>query len=142
MPSRDLLNYVNPKVAIVPQVVADNTVAKSGAIDVSGYESVTFLIETGTLADADATFTVTIKDGADSTQTNHTAVDDAFLLGTEALASFVFSDDSKCFKIGYVGGKKYVSIEIAPANNAGNAPIAAICLLGHPKSMPTANPPN
>jgi hypothetical protein len=40
---------------------------------------------------------------------------DAQLVGTEALASFIFSDDNKCFKVGYSGGKRYVP----PDDHAG-----------------------
>lgn len=141
MASRDLTSNINPKAAIIPQVVSDNTAAKSGAIDTQGYESVTFVVETGVLVDADATFAVVIKDGDTSTQSAHAAVDGAFLIGTTTLASFDFSADSACRKIGYIGAKRYVSIEITPTNNASAAPIAAICVLGHAKVKPAANPP-
>lgn len=142
MASRDLMNSINPKVAIAPVVVSDNTVTKSGAIDAAGFESVTFVIETGTIVDADATFAVVIKDGDTNVQTAHAAVDAVFLIGTNTLASFDFAADNVCRKIGYVGGKRYVSVEITPTNNASAAPIAAICLLGDPKAGPTSNPPN
>jgi hypothetical protein len=48
----------------------------------------------------------------------------ADLLGTLALASFIFSDDNKCFKIGYRGNKRYVKAIVTPANNTGAANIA------------------
>lgn len=142
MASRDLCNRINPKVAIAPVVVSDNTAQKSGAIDTAGFESVTFIIETGPIADVDATFAVVIKDGDTSTQSAHAAVDATFLIGSNTLASFDFAADNACRKIGYVGGKRYVSIEITPTNNASAAPLAAICVLGDAKSNPTANPPN
>ncbi|UOK71706.1 hypothetical protein [Ancylobacter polymorphus] len=142
MASKDLVNNVTPKVAIAPVVVADGTAQVSGAIDTQGYESVTFLIATGTLADADATWTVTVKEGDTSTQGNHTAVADADLIGLESTAGFIFSDDGATRKIGYKGSKRYVSIEIDDVTaNSGNAPMAVIALLGHPRSRPTANPP-
>jgi len=139
----DLMNDVNPKVAIAPITITDNTTLKSGAIDLAGYESCTFVIQTGTLADADATWTVTVKEGSTSTQTAHTAVADADLIGTEALAGITFADDSKAFKIGYKGGQRYCSIEIANGTaNTGSAPFAVTAILGHPNSRPTANPPD
>lgn len=142
MASRDLMNSVHPVVAIAPVVVADGTVQKSAAIDTLGYESVTFIVQLGTLTDADATFAVTVKDGTTSTQSAHADVADDFLIGTEALAGFQFDDDGECRKIGYKGGKRYVSIEIDDVvANTGNVPLAVLCLLGHPKSVPTANPP-
>lgn len=141
MASRDLLNEINPMVAIAPVVVADNTAQASGAIDTKGFESVTFVILTGTLADADAEFTVTVKDGADATQGNHTAVDDVHLVGTEALAGFDQDADSACRKIGYKGGQRYVSIEVVPTGNAAAAPLSVVAILGHPHDVPTSNPP-
>lgn len=143
MASRDLMNNIHPVVAIAPQVVTDGTTLKSGAIDTQGYESVTFVILLGTLADADADWDVTVKEGSTSTQTAHTAVADAELIGTEALAGFDYADDGACRKIGYKGGERYASIEIddTGAPNSGNAPIAVLAILGHPQEAPTANPP-
>lgn len=142
MASRDLMNSVTPVVAIAPVVVTDGTAQTSVAIDTLGYESVTFLIATGTLADADATWAVTVSEGDTSTVGAHTAVADIDLIGTEALAGFTFAADSACRKIGYRGAKRYVSISIDDVTaNSGNAPLCVIALLGHPRNAPTANPP-
>jgi hypothetical protein len=139
---RDLFNHVTPLPAIVPAAaVTDNTASVSAIIDTRGYESLTFLLQSGSLADADATFTVLVEDGNASNLSDAAAVVDAELLGTEALASFTFADDSKTRKIGYVGHKRYVRLTVTPANNTGNAFITAIALLGHPNIHPTANPP-
>jgi hypothetical protein len=142
MASRDLFNDIHPVIAIAPVVVSDGTAAVSAAIDTAGYESVTFIIATGVLADADATWAVTVKDGEDATQGTHAAVADTFLIGTEADAGFQFDDDGVTRKIGYKGGQRYVSIEIDDVvANSGSAPISVICILGHPHTRPTANPP-
>ena len=137
---RDLMSNIHPVVAIAPVVVADNTVQKSAAIDVRKYNSVTFLIALGTIADVDATFAVVIKEGSTSTQTAHTAVAAVDLIGTNALASFTFADDGEMRKIGYKGAADYVSIEITPTNNAGNAPMAVVAVF-EPLDFPAPNPP-
>ena len=138
---RDLMNNIHPVVAIAPVVVSDGTAQVSAAIDVRHYKSVTFIILLGTLADADATWAVTVKEGSDSTQGNHTAVADTDLIGTEALAGFTFADDGECRKIGYKGDEDYVSIEIDDVTaNSGNAPMAVLCLL-EPYERPASNPP-
>lgn len=137
---RDLMSNIHPVVAIAPVVVADNTVQKSAAIDVRKYKSVTFLIALGTLADVDATFAVVIKEGSTSTQTSHTAVAAVDLIGTNALASFTFADDGEMRKIGYKGAADYVSIEITPTANAGNAPMAVVAVF-EPLDFPAPNPP-
>lgn len=138
---RDLLNKIHPVKVITPVVVADNTAQVGAIIDRQGFDSLTYVIETGTLADADATFTVLLEEGDQANLSDAAAVDDAFLLGTENLASFRFDDDNETRKLGYVGGKRYTRLTITPANNTGNAPIAAIAILGHPSMLPTPNPP-
>lgn len=138
---RDLMNNIHPVVAIAPVVVADGTAQVSAAIDVRHYKSVTFIILLGTLADADATWTVLVEEGSTSTQGDHTAVADKDLIGTEALAGFTFADDGECRKIGYKGDQDYVSITIDDATaNSGNAPMAVLCLL-EPYERPASNPP-
>lgn len=138
---RDLLNNIHPLKVITPVVVADNTAQVGAIIDRQGYDSLTYLIITGTLADADATFTVLLEEGDQANMSDAAAVDDADLIGTEALAGFTFADDGETRKLGYRGNKRYTRLTITPANNAGNAPIAAIAVLGHAAIKATANPP-
>jgi len=138
MASKDTVNNIHPVIAIAPITITDGTALVSGAIDTQGYESVTFVIGTGVLADVDATWAVVVKEGDTSSQVAHTAVADADLIGTEAAAGFAFGDDGEARKIGYKGSKRYVSIEIDDVTaNTGSAPLTAICLLGHPRSAPT-----
>ena len=136
---RDLMNQIDVKRAISPASVADNTAQVSQIIDVRGYDSLTFLIATGSLADADATFTVLVEHSDAANMSGAEAVPDSMLLGTEALASFQFDDDDKCRKIGYVGDKRYVRMTITPAANASAALLSAVAVLGALRT-PTSNP--
>lgn len=139
---RDLFNHVHPLRAISPAAaVADNTAIVGQIIDRRGFESLTYLILAGGLADADATFTVLLEHGDAANLSDAAAVPDDQLLGTEALASFTFADDDETRKLGYVGGKRYTRLTVTPAGNSGNAFVSAIALLGHPQLSPTANPP-
>jgi hypothetical protein len=140
----DLFNLVNPKAGFPPQAaITDNTAAASAWIDRQGYGSVTWLIITGTDADADATFAVTLQDADASDQSDAAAVADGpALLGTLENASYTFANDGQCFKLGYVGNKRYTKLTVTPANNTGNAFLGVICLLGHPDNAATPNPPN
>ena len=138
---QDLMNDVAIKRVISPVSVADNTAQVGQIIDRAGYDSLTYVIATGSLADADATFTVLLEEGAAANLSDAVAVADVDLIGTEALASFIFSDDDKCRKLGYKGGKRYTRLTITPANNASAALIAAVAVLGHPLSAPAPNPP-
>lgn len=141
MASKDLYNNIHVVTAIAPITGTDGTALVSGAIDTAGYESVTFVLGSGVLADADATWAITVKDGDTSSQGAHTAVADTFLLGTEAGAGFAFGDDGEVRKIGYIGGKRYVSIEIDDVvANTGSAPFTALCILANARSKPIAQP--
>ena len=137
---KDLFNNVAVKTAIAPVSIADNTAQVSSIIDRQGYESVTFAIATGDIADADATFAVLVEHGNASNLSDAAAVDDDDLLGTEAIAGFTFADDNATRKIGYVGGKRYVRFTITPSGNGSAALMAAVAILGHPHVTPTPNP--
>ncbi len=138
---KDLMNLITPKRVISPVSVADNTAQVGQIIDRKGFESVTYLIATGSLADVDATFTVLLEESDAANMAGAVAVADADLLGTEVLAGFQFDDDNECRKLGYIGAKRYTRMTITPVNNASAAVIAAVAVLGHPQIAPTANPP-
>ena len=140
---RDQMNLIHPVKALAPVAVAlaDNTAQVCAIIDRKGYESLTYLILAGTLADADATFAVTMEHGDDSGLSDTAAVAAPDFVGTLALANFQFDDDLEPRKIGYVGAKRYTRLTITPSANSGNAPLAVIALLGNPVSSPTPNPP-
>ena len=138
----DLHNNVAPKLVISPSTgVADNTPQVGAIVDRQGYESLEYIIATGTLGTAGATFTVLLEEGDNSSLSDAAAVADVDLIGTEALASFAGTDDDKVFKLGYKGGKRYTRLTITPASNALAAPMAVVAVLGNPSSAPTANPP-
>lgn len=137
--NNDLMNNIDVKRVISPVSVADTTAQVGQVIDGRGASSVTYLIATGSIADADATFTVLLEE-SDESGANFSAVADADLLGTEALAGFQFDDDNECRKLGYIGSKRYTRLTITPVNNASAALLSAICVLGS-QLAPTANPP-
>lgn len=138
---RDLMNNVNIKRVLSPVSVADNTAQVGQIIDRQGYDSLTYVIATGSIADADATFTVLLEEGDASNLSDAAAVADADLIGTEVLAAFQFDDDNECRKLGYKGNKRYTRLTITPVANASAALLAAVAVLGHPSVVPTANPP-
>lgn len=143
MAKHDLMNNIHLVRALSPLAAAitDNTAQVTQILDTQGYDSVVLAIITGTLADADATFAVTIEHGDAANLSDADAVPAAMLNGTTALASFNFGDDNEHFKLGYVGPRRYLRATITPANNTGAAPLAAVWVLGHPYLAPTPNPP-
>lgn len=137
---KDLTNNIQVKRVLSPVSVADNTAQVGQVIDRAGYESVTYAILTGSIADADATFTVLLEE-CDTSGGTYTAVADADMIsqaaGTapETAAAFQFDDDNEVRKIGYIGNKRYTRLTITPVNNASAAVLAAVALLGHPTTV-------
>jgi hypothetical protein len=140
---RDIINNLEFKPAIVPVAAAqtDNTAMVSTILDRRGYESVGLAIVTGTLADADATFAVTIDHGDAANLSDAVAVPADQLNGTLALAGFTFAHDSAARKLGYAGGKRYVRATVTPTGNTGAAPVVALWVLGGANLRPTPATP-
>lgn len=134
----DLHNDIEIRRAIDPAAVSDNTAFVSQIIDLANAGAVEFGINVGSLADADATFTVLVEDGDAADLSDHAAVDDAYLVGTEADASFTFAGDNTVHKIGYIGPKRYARLTITPANNTGSATVGAVAILARQRKLPRA----
>lgn len=122
----------------------DNTAQVSQIIDVQGYDSLTFVLNTGVLADADATFVTLVEESDASDLSGSNAVSDGDLISQdttsastpEVLSSFQFDDDSEVRKIGYRGTKRYVRLTITPASNTGAWPIGVIAVLTRAEFKP------
>jgi len=138
---KDLMNLIDVKRVISPVSVADTTAQVGQIIDRKGYDGLTYLIATGSIADADATFTVLLEHGDAANLSDAAAVPDADLIGTEVLAAFQFDDDNECRKLGYKGDKRYTRLTITPVANASAALLSAMAVLSGGFSKPSANPP-
>lgn len=141
---RDALNSMTVKKVIAPVSGAASDAAQTGTVvDVQGYEGCTFVIATGALADADATFTVLVEDSADNSTFAAVADEDLISQGSgvpETNAGFQFDDDDEVRTIGYRGTKRYVRLKITPATNTGAWLIGAVAVLTHRRNLPFAQP--
>lgn len=140
--ARDLHNNIDAIRVISPVAVGTTGTGQTGkVIDRKGYEGVEFIIDYGTITATNATYTVTVKEG-DATG-SLTSVADADLLGSEADAvpgtgtrtSGSTKNVSK--RIGYIGSKRYVSLNVKSTVTAGTL-IAATALLANPRHAPVA----
>jgi hypothetical protein len=136
---RDLHNNIKVARAISPVSVSDNTAQVSQIIDRQGFESLEFILNGGSFADADATSVVLVEDGDAANLSDAVAVPDSQLLGTEAGAAFEFDEDNEVHKIGYIGAKRYVRLTITPAANASAWLLSAVAILGHPALSPRSS---
>lgn len=134
MSSFDLKNNVNALNALNIQAISTSNTVSGVSVDTKGYESATFAIQSGTLTDG--TYTPEILE-SDNNST-FTAVADDFLIGTEANAVFVATDDNKVKTIGYAGKKRYVKITITSSGITSGGTLGATVILGHPKTAPVA----
>src|ERR1700761_5817263 len=138
----DSLHTTKYENAIAPVVVADNAAQVSAWIDRSGFQSLTFAIQTGAIATGGATFAVTVKEADAADYSDAAAVADADMIsmsagvGPETAASFTGANADSTFKVGYIGLKRYVQLTITPASNAGNAALAVVAALGHAAVRP------
>lgn len=135
---RDISNNMKTSRAISPVSEAGNTALVSQIIDTKGYDSLAFVIATGSIGDAGAEFTTLVEESDDAALSGSNVVDDKDLNGTEAGASFTQASDNLTFKIGYVGSKRYVRLTITPTNNATAALISAVAVQMHPTVAPIA----
>lgn len=127
MAPRDLKNniIVNPVLHADP---ADNTAAVGTIQDHRGSKSHTYVLHAGSLVDADMTLTALLEESDDAAMAGAVAVDDAYMLGTEAGASFIFSGDNTVKTLGYIGYKRYTRLTLTPGGNASAASFSAVCI--------------
>jgi hypothetical protein len=139
---RDMAHNIQVKRVLSPVSVADNTAAVGQIIDRLGFESLTYIIATGSIADADATFAVLLEESDASNMDGAAAVADADMISQtsgsapEAAAGFQFDDDNEVRKLGYIGNKRYTRLTITPSANASAALLSAVAVLGNPAKAP------
>lgn len=135
---KDLHNNIKCSLAEPPvAAVTNDTAYVSEVNDSAGFGAVEFVGILGTNTDANATFTVLVED-SDASGSGFAAVDDAYLLGVEAMG-LDFADDNKVFKIGYVGPKRYQRVTVTPSGNTGDIFFAAIWINGFPRKAPQSD---
>jgi hypothetical protein len=132
---RDAANSMLVKKVIAPVSESGTSALVGAIIDHQGFDAATYIISTGAIADADATFTVLLEEGDDSGLSDAAAVADADMVsqtaGTapETAAAFRYDDDNEVRKLGYTGSKRYTRLTITPVNNASAALASAVCVL-------------
>jgi hypothetical protein len=140
---RDGISQTQVKRVLSPVSVADTTAQVGQIIDHQGFDKAAYLILTGSIADADATFTVLLEEGDVANLSDAAAVADADMVsqtnGTapETAAAFQFDDDNEVRKLAYIGSKRYTRLTITPVNNASAALVAAVCVLRDPSPANT-----
>jgi hypothetical protein len=141
---RDMAHNLQAKKCISPSTSDNDTPLVGSIIDRLGYDSLTYIIAIGAVADSDVVFTVLLEESDDSGMSGATPVADADMIsqtsGTapEAAAAFQFDDDNEVRKLGYIGNKRYTRLTITPDGNTEYSfcALSAVAVLGHPASAP------
>ena len=82
MSSVDSKTKMQTRIAVAIQLISTNTTTPGFIQDLSGYESTTFVIASGT--GTDGVYRLLIEDGNDPSLSDAAPVEDKFLIGTEA----------------------------------------------------------
>ena len=144
MSIRDLHNSSRTKTVISPLAIGGNATKTGLVVDRQGYGGVEFIASYGAVTTTGTIVTLVVRHG-DVTGTLTSVADDD-LLGTEALASLlagarvagVGKEVTK--RIGYVGVKRYVSVNAVQTGVTSVGVVAVAAVLHSPDNGPTANP--
>ena len=140
----DLHNNSRAVMAIVPAAIGANGTKTGLVVDRQGYGGVEWVISYGSVTTTGSVVTVVAFEG-DVTGTL-TSIADTALLGTEALASLaagarVAGTGKEVVKrLGYVGNKRYVRLNVVQTGVTSVGVVGAAAVLHNPSVGPTANP--
>lgn len=140
----DLHNNVRTKTVISPLAIGANATKSGIVIDRQGYGGVEFIASYGAVTTTGSVVTLVVKDG-DATG-SLTSVADAYLLGTETLASLAAgarvagTGKEVTKRIGYVGVKRYVTVDAVQTGVTSVGVIGVAAVLHTPNNAPTTNP--
>lgn len=146
---KDLHNTLSYLTGLAPAANTDlgTTSLTTAIIDMADAVGLEFVIQTGTLSDADAVYAVTVQHGdAVDSESSPTSITDSAeatgtdLYGTLAAAGFTFANDGVVRSIGYAGIKRWVKLTITPTTtaNSGNTPVSVL-VVKKPRVVGTAN---
>jgi hypothetical protein len=131
---RDLHHSIGASTALAPQTIT--TAAVDGAIiDVSGFDSLSFVVTSGTVTDG-TSYTASLTEGDAANLSDGTTVAAGDILGT--LPVFAAADDNTTKRCGYVGNCRYVRLTLTPVGATSGGVFSAVAVQGHPASAPVA----
>lgn len=138
--SKDLRSDVQTAVGLIA-TLSGTTPAAGNLIDMQGFESLTFAVQTGTVTDAGTADGISfqVQESDTTAAADFTAVADADLIGLESELTITSdsSDNVVIGNIGYRGGKRYVRI-VATGTTGTDAAVQVVAIKGHPHVAPPA----
>jgi hypothetical protein len=130
----DLYNDVGDVFGLGPVAISTDTTTSSAIIDTKGFESIVFQIMSGVITDG--AYTTVLQEGDDSGLSDAAAVPAADRLGD--LPTFAASDDGVSKKVGSVGKKRYIRLQIVSTGTTSGGLFSIGGVQGHAHSKPVA----
>lgn len=127
---RDIVHNIGAVQAIAPAVLAATT--NSGALDLLGFESAAFVINTGEIV-GDGVFTAKVQESDQTTAGSFTNVDPKLLQG-ELPATLAANSVAK---VGYRGFKRYLRLVVTKGSGTSIA-AGAVLIKGNAADKPVA----
>lgn len=128
----DIASDLNVTNALNTAAITSNTTTSGTGIDLKGYQAAMFVIKSGTLTDGTYTINVQESDN-DSTYTDVAAAD---LVGSKPV--FAATEDNVAKKVGYIGEKRYILVQVVTTGVTSGGTIGAIVVRGHADVAPVA----
>jgi len=144
MSIKDLHNNMRTRTTIAPVAIGANATKTGIVIDRQGYGGVEFVMSYGSVTTTGTIVTIVAKEG-DATGTM-TSIADTYLLGTEVLASLLAgarvagTGKEVTKRLGYVGNKRYVSVDAVQTGTTSVGCVGVAVVLHSPYNAPTTNP--
>lgn len=135
MAEYDLHSNVKQEVALDAQDITTNTTTNGNVIDTRGFESLEYIIQSGTITDGAYAFLLEEDDVVGFTSSSVVPADET--LGV--LTGFVAADDDTALRVGSIGKKRFQRLSIvSTGTSTGGTKFSSVAVLGHPQSAPTA----
>lgn len=132
----DLHNNVNGAVALASAIINSNTTTVGEIIDTAGFDSLEFIIQSGTITDGAYAFLLEEGDAANLSDAAAVSADET--LGD--LVGFVAADDDTVKRVGSIGKKRYQRLSIVSTGvTTGVSLMGGVAVQSHARYMPVAN---
>lgn len=142
---KDLHSNMRTKNVVTAAAIGANATKSGIVIDRQGYGGVEFVASYGSVTTTGTVVTLVVKEG-DVTGTM-TSVADAYLLGTETLASLPAATPRTAGttkevtkRVGYVGVKRYVTVDAVQTGVTSVGVVHVSAILHSPEAAPQTNP--
>jgi len=130
----DLHSRVDDRVALTTQVISSNTTTVGEIIDTKGFESIEFVLQSGTITDG--AYAILLEEGDDAALSDAATLDSELTLG--ALTGFVAADDDATIRVGSIGKDRYQRVSLVSTGVTTGGTFSAVVVLGTPHTAPVA----